>query len=38
MGHAKMLELRAKPMNEITAAELKARLDAGDDLQLIDVR
>lgn len=25
-------------MNEITAIELKARLDAGDDIQLIDVR
>jgi rhodanese-related sulfurtransferase len=25
-------------MNEITATELKARLDAGDDIQLIDVR
>jgi adenylyltransferase/sulfurtransferase len=25
-------------MNEITAKELKARLDAGDDIQLIDVR
>ncbi|MBX7054154.1 MAG: hypothetical protein K1X36_04285 [Pyrinomonadaceae bacterium] len=25
-------------MNEITAIELKARLDAGDDLQMIDVR
>ena len=33
-----MLELRAKVMNEITATELKARLDAGDDIQLIDVR
>jgi adenylyltransferase/sulfurtransferase len=25
-------------MHEITAAELKQRLDAGDDIQLIDVR
>jgi rhodanese-related sulfurtransferase len=25
-------------MEEITASELKARLDAGDDIQLIDVR
>lgn len=25
-------------MQEITASELKARLDAGDDIQLIDVR
>ena len=25
-------------MQEITATELKARLDAGDDIQLIDVR
>lgn len=25
-------------MNEITVTELKARLDAGDDIQLIDVR
>jgi sulfur-carrier protein adenylyltransferase/sulfurtransferase len=25
-------------MDEITATELKARLDAGDDIQLIDVR
>ena len=25
-------------MKEITATELKARLDAGDDIQLIDVR
>ena len=25
-------------MNEITAKELKARLDAGNDIQLIDVR
>ena len=25
-------------MNEITASDLKARLDAGDDIQLIDVR
>ena len=25
-------------MNEITVSELKARLDAGDDIQLIDVR
>lgn len=25
-------------MNEITAIELKARLDAGEDIQLIDVR
>jgi len=25
-------------MDEITALELKARLDAGDDIQLIDVR
>ena len=25
-------------MNEITATELKARMDAGDDIQLIDVR
>lgn len=25
-------------MNEITAKELKARLDAGDDIQIIDVR
>lgn len=25
-------------MEEITAAELKARIDAGDDIQLIDVR
>lgn len=25
-------------MNEITATELKERLDAGDDIQLIDVR
>ena len=25
-------------MPEITASELKARLDAGDDIQLIDVR
>lgn len=25
-------------MNEITALELKARMDAGDDIQLIDVR
>ncbi len=27
-----------EPMNEITVAELKLRLDAGDELQLIDVR
>ncbi|MBV9217386.1 MAG: hypothetical protein JO053_14550 [Acidobacteria bacterium] len=25
-------------MNEITATELKARMDAGEDIQLIDVR
>lgn len=27
-----------EPMNEITPTELKQRLDAGDDIQIIDVR
>ena len=33
-----MNQATQQPMGEITATELKRRLDAGDDIQIVDVR
>ncbi len=33
-----MNQATSRPMPEITATELKQRMDNGDDIQLIDVR
>ncbi len=37
-GLAPSQQVAAPPLDEITASELKQRLDRGDDIQLIDVR